>query len=168
MIPVMCFMADLGAFDIRYRVLDNLLAVGIGDDQDITSLLKPYFCFSPLVCSYRNGVGAAFIMDHVIFTHGVYSPGGGIEQGGLQRDQVVLFNHPFQNRDFMGCRMFFGIGCSAEPIHGLIVQDNHSIIHPAPEKIVIDVFDHVFYFSFALGITFATKPDLKWPALAVR
>jgi hypothetical protein len=29
---------------------------------------------------------------------------------------------------------------SAEPIQGLIIQDNHSIIHPAPEKIVLDVF----------------------------
>src|ERR1039457_4085367 len=146
---------------------DNFLAVGITQDQDVTGLFKLYFCFSPLVCSNRNGVGAAFIMDHVIFTYGIYSPGGGIEQGGLQRDQVVFFTHPFQKRDFMGCRMFFSIGRSAEPIQGLIIQDNHPIIRPAPEKIVLDVFDHVFYFPFALGITFVTKPYLKWPALAV-
>src|ERR1039457_335858 len=116
---------------------DNFLAVGITQDQDVTGLFKLYFCFSPLVCSNRNGVGAAFIMDHVIFTHGIYSPGGGIEQGGLQRDQVVFFNHPFQKRDFMGCRMFFSIGRSAEPIQGLIIQDNHPIIRRPLRKLYL-------------------------------
>jgi hypothetical protein len=48
---------------------------------------------------------------------------------------------------------------SAEPIQGLIIQDNHSIIHPAPEKIVLDVFDNQILF-YSPGVHHQILGDL--------
>ena len=63
--------------------------------------------------------------------------------------------------------MLLCICSTSQPIDCLVVQYRQTIIASSPEKVVFDVFYHVFYFPFTLRVTFTTETHREWSALTI-
>ena len=75
------------------------------------------------------------------------------------------FLFPFHCWYLHRCRMLLGICGTSQPIECLIVQYRQTIIASSPEKVVLDIFYHVFYFPFTLRVTFTAETHFEWPTL---
>ena len=77
------------------------------------------------------------------------------------------FLFPFHRWYLHRCRMLLCICSTSQPIDCLVVQYRQTIIASSPEKVVFDVFYHVFYFPFTLRVTFTTETHREWSALTI-